>query len=626
MKRKLARRIISLVIALMMTLSGTQVFFADTSPYNYGENDIVINKTATLIGDNEYEIQLSVIGKDINTGKRADVILVIDNSGSMHTAEYNGKKLAEITKDAANAFVDGVLTSANDLSGNVRIGVVKYGEQANARIFSGSGSWSDNWRNSLDLDNITVYTSNKADAKSAVSKATEYVTNVGTNTEGGFLMAQKVAAQKRSDAESIVIFMTDGMPTYRYSGTDTSTDNDSSGNQTSKRELNEAIEAAQVLGTNSKIYTVALLSAVQSSSNQAKLASNLLSLSPYKYDSIFNPSSIINDVNQSSKWIATTAYAEKYFSIFSGDNAAAKMQEIYETLAGTINALANGYVTDIIHKNFVLTAASKSDLQSQGVTVTENDDGTTTLVFPNISASGTINNLPKIIVSVKPGIYGTDYTNEEAIYTFKLFGEQTEKTKEFPKPIVPIDPVAEDDSYSVYKDSVLTVSSLGILNNDTPLKVVAGDYTVTELAVENTYVTTITTNQGGTAMVSSDGSFVYTPPSEFTGTDTFAYKNMANVSGGGVLSGDYVSNTATVTINVLPIPVNEIAYIVEYYKDGTIMAGETVNGLVPIDNPVVNSVVHKTPVGYALDEEASTELPFTVTEENNVIKIYYVKR
>ena len=42
---------------------------------------------------------------------------------------------------------------------------------------------------------------------------------------------------------------------------------------------------------------------------------------------------------------------------------------------------------------------------------------------------------------------------------------------------------------------------------------------------------------------------------------------------------------------------------------------ETVTGTVPADNPVVNSVDDKTPAGYVLDEEATTELPFTVTEE-----------
>jgi Bacterial Ig domain/Domain of unknown function DUF11/Putative Ig domain len=54
-----------------------------------------------------------------------------------------------------------------------------------------------------------------------------------------------------------------------------------------------------------------------------------------------------------------------------------------------------------------------------------------------------------------------------------------------------------------------------------------------------------TTNQGGYVSVDSDGSFVYTPPSGFTGSDTFGY----TVTDAG---GDYVTSTATVVVQPLP--------------------------------------------------------------------------
>jgi Bacterial Ig domain/Domain of unknown function DUF11/Putative Ig domain len=54
-----------------------------------------------------------------------------------------------------------------------------------------------------------------------------------------------------------------------------------------------------------------------------------------------------------------------------------------------------------------------------------------------------------------------------------------------------------------------------------------------------------TTGQGGHVSVDSDGSFVYTPPSGFTGSDTFGY----TVTDAG---GDYVTSTATVVVQPLP--------------------------------------------------------------------------
>ena len=81
----------------MMVLSGTQVFFADTSN-TYDENDIILDKVATPVEgeENTYEIELTVKGKDITTGKKVDVVLVIDNSNSMHnTIDSRNKMMFE---------------------------------------------------------------------------------------------------------------------------------------------------------------------------------------------------------------------------------------------------------------------------------------------------------------------------------------------------------------------------------------------------------------------------------------------------------------------------------------------------------------------------------------------------
>ena len=59
---------------------------------------------------------------------------------------------------------------------------------------------------------------------------------------------------------------------------------------------------------------------------------------------------------------------------------------------------------------------------------------------------------------------------------------------------------------------------------------------------------TFATTQGGSIMISADGSFMYTPPAGFTGSDTYTYTlNDANGVGGGVPATDLGLVTITVS-------------------------------------------------------------------------------
>jgi len=94
-------------------------------------------------------------------------------------------------------------------------------------------------------------------------------------------------------------------------------------------------------------------------------------------------------------------------------------------------------------------------------------------------------------------------------------------------------PTATDDTYGTPEDSGLSVVAPGVLDNDTdpdldPLSVAAAD--------------TITA-AGGSVAVSSDGSFVYTPPPDFFGVDTFGY----------TVSDGLTTDNATVTISVAAV-------------------------------------------------------------------------
>ncbi len=94
-------------------------------------------------------------------------------------------------------------------------------------------------------------------------------------------------------------------------------------------------------------------------------------------------------------------------------------------------------------------------------------------------------------------------------------------------------PVANSDSWSTNEDTPLTISSKGVLTNDTD---VDGDVLVATL---------VTAPAHGTLALSADGSFVYTPSLNFNGTDSFTY--MAN---------DGTLDSAVTTVSILVNPIN----------------------------------------------------------------------
>lgn len=107
-------------------------------------------------------------------------------------------------------------------------------------------------------------------------------------------------------------------------------------------------------------------------------------------------------------------------------------------------------------------------------------------------------------------------------------------------------PVSTADTYSVLEDGVLTRTGVnGVLSNDTDADVVTinpgvnifvNDENPTTLALEP--VVNVTK---GTLVLNADGSFVYTPFTDFNGTDTFVYR---------ATDGRLLGQQVTVTINV----------------------------------------------------------------------------
>ena len=93
-------------------------------------------------------------------------------------------------------------------------------------------------------------------------------------------------------------------------------------------------------------------------------------------------------------------------------------------------------------------------------------------------------------------------------------------------------PVATDDAFTVDENGVLTIAATGVLANDIDSD---GDMLKAIL---------ITKPGRGSVTLNNDGSFTYTPDTNFSGTDSFTYR--AN-------DATAASNIGTVRINVTPV-------------------------------------------------------------------------
>ncbi|GAB5403867.1 MAG: hypothetical protein Aurels2KO_20980 [Aureliella sp.] len=118
------------------------------------------------------------------------------------------------------------------------------------------------------------------------------------------------------------------------------------------------------------------------------------------------------------------------------------------------------------------------------------------------------------------------------------------------------DPIAADDSATTAEDTALTLAAATLLSND-----VAGPANESGQTLSVTGVSAAST-QGGTVTLGSSGA-VYTPASDFNGTDTFTY-TISDGAGG--------TATATVTVSVSAVndaPVG-VADSVRAFKDNAL--------------------------------------------------------
>ena len=163
----------------------------------------VHTKTIADNGDGTYTLSLDVTGdsETSSTSTPADVVLVVDTSGSMA-----GNRI-DTVKRAARGLVNTMLTAENeklDASQQIRVSVVSFSSKVNSTSdFTASVRTAQGTINGLNAwDN-------------------GHQSSGGTNWEDALNTANDVLAPGRADANKYIVFLSDGAPTFRVSSVQT---------------------------------------------------------------------------------------------------------------------------------------------------------------------------------------------------------------------------------------------------------------------------------------------------------------------------------------------------------------------------------------------------------------------
>lgn len=201
-------------------------------------------------GGDSYTLSLDVTGKyDSETSRqKVDVVLVIDRSNSMVESMGNGDPSQRLQ------VLKGVVTEGGGLSDSIlnndqldaKMAVVTYyGGKENDKQWDDAAwlngqSWTDS-KEQLDavVNGISI-TGKEADG--------------GTNCQAGLRTGKEVLASARADARKIMIFLSDGLPTFRY-GESGYTEGDGQHDWDGKNAAAAYAEAGTVTGVD-QFYTI----------------------------------------------------------------------------------------------------------------------------------------------------------------------------------------------------------------------------------------------------------------------------------------------------------------------------------------------------------------------------------
>ncbi|MGM8251454.1 vWA domain-containing protein [Clostridium perfringens] len=163
------------------------------------KSKIDLLKTATNLGNGEYEISLKMKGNKRVIVNPVDIIMVVDKSGSM-------KEEMPTLKNAMGDFLDNIQNS--------------FGDYAKVSVITFSGSrhsvWSSHYKKHVtkgydsDAQILCNFSSNYSDIK---NKVNQIEAGGGTDTEAALRLTYEQLKKIPKDNKKYVVFFTDGIPT-----------------------------------------------------------------------------------------------------------------------------------------------------------------------------------------------------------------------------------------------------------------------------------------------------------------------------------------------------------------------------------------------------------------------------
>lgn len=298
---------------------------------------LTINKTAELVDGETVKITLTAEGEVTRTdAKNADIVMVIDKSGSMND------KLDKI-KEAATNFTNNILS--NTQGSDVRIAIVTYDYYGKYNGYNGQGSY-------LNLG----FSSSKDDINKAINAITA---GGGTNTQAGIRRAAETLRGAREDAKKYVLFFTDGLPTQSYNDDDTI---NGDGTAVSKEYINAAKDE----------YNKHFTSWNKTSSNNNQIDAKFYSVGVFTKASDTKKKQAVNFLKTIQNVIYPDKFGEKYYtenldvvnSIFT-DISNEIAADINNTVA--TNVTINDIVTDYF--NIVKDSWKVTDLKENVINI-----------------------------------------------------------------------------------------------------------------------------------------------------------------------------------------------------------------------------------------------------------------
>lgn len=164
------------------------------------KNGIDLLKTATDIGNGEYEISLKVKGNKRSIVNPVDIVMVVDKSGSM-------KEEMPTLKNAMGDFLDNIQSSFGD---KAKVSVITFSGGSNVR-------WSYYYNTyvaeGLDSDAqiLCDYSSNYSYIK---NKINHVQADGGTDIEAALKLANSQLNKTGSNNKKYIVFFTDGLPVH----------------------------------------------------------------------------------------------------------------------------------------------------------------------------------------------------------------------------------------------------------------------------------------------------------------------------------------------------------------------------------------------------------------------------